>query len=326
MNLSKQRDYYFDNAKLILMLFVVTGHFIEPTINKSEETKMIFMFLYLFHMPAFIFISGYFSKTDLKISTIKKITFRFLLSYIVIQLIFIWYTKFIGLTAYEYTLLQPAYIYWYLFAMFCWNIAIRILVNLKVKLEYILIFSVLASLLAGLNENISWEYSLSRIIVFFPYFMLGYYFKVKGFDTRLTIKGKEIALGFLSLVILVLMLYGNKFNLNWLYCADSYQALHVTWDRGILYRLVLMLIQTIMLFSIFRLIPKEKNGLTSLGGNTLSIYILHGFVVKYLVSIHYYDEMNIVKYILLFIFSIITLLGLSQVTFPRNNNKKSRYN
>lgn len=58
----KERDYLFDNYKVFLIFLVVIGHFIEPSYTNNEFLYTLKWFIFSFHMPAFIFISGYFSK------------------------------------------------------------------------------------------------------------------------------------------------------------------------------------------------------------------------------------------------------------------------
>ena len=56
------RVYFFDNLKYVLILLVILGHLFEIYYDKSHVMKAGFNFIYLFHMPLFIWISGYFSK------------------------------------------------------------------------------------------------------------------------------------------------------------------------------------------------------------------------------------------------------------------------
>ena len=58
----KQRDYLYDNYKAFLIFLVVIGHFIEPAYTNNEFLYTLKWFIFAFHMPAFIFISGYFFK------------------------------------------------------------------------------------------------------------------------------------------------------------------------------------------------------------------------------------------------------------------------
>lgn len=64
------REYLFDNYKVLLILLVVIGHFIDPCCEKNPYLYELKWAIVAFHMPAFIFISGYFSK---QIPSVKKL-------------------------------------------------------------------------------------------------------------------------------------------------------------------------------------------------------------------------------------------------------------
>lgn len=56
-----KRNYSLDIFKGVLIFLVVFGHFLLP-VKEREYTlfNKLFFFIYSFHMPAFIFLSGYF--------------------------------------------------------------------------------------------------------------------------------------------------------------------------------------------------------------------------------------------------------------------------
>ena len=58
----KERDYGFDNSKLILIILVVFAHLLEISTKNYGSNNDIYRVIYSFHMPAFVFITGYFSK------------------------------------------------------------------------------------------------------------------------------------------------------------------------------------------------------------------------------------------------------------------------
>ena len=60
----KQRIAYWDNLKYLMILFVVVGHFILENNSgiSSPFYNSLSAFIYLFHIPVFFFISGYFFK------------------------------------------------------------------------------------------------------------------------------------------------------------------------------------------------------------------------------------------------------------------------
>lgn len=60
----KKRDQSFDFIKGFLIICVVLGHVIQYYTNDNGwSTNPVFLFIYTFHMPLFIFISGYFSES-----------------------------------------------------------------------------------------------------------------------------------------------------------------------------------------------------------------------------------------------------------------------
>lgn len=66
----KKRDVYWDSLKFFLIALVVIGHFTELNNPVGSINRVIFNFIYLFHMPLFVFVSGRFShmKNNKKIS------------------------------------------------------------------------------------------------------------------------------------------------------------------------------------------------------------------------------------------------------------------
>ncbi|MBR1731122.1 MAG: hypothetical protein IJ725_01645, partial [Ruminococcus sp.] len=85
----KERDYLWDNIKALLIFFVVAGHVLEMNPLHTDLAVNIDLFIYSFHMPAFVFASGFFAKrycTDGKVRAEKAGTV--LAYYIVFQLLF----------------------------------------------------------------------------------------------------------------------------------------------------------------------------------------------------------------------------------------------
>ena len=79
------RNYHIDNIKGILIILVVCGHLIS-TLQDTNSTFAIGIrtLIYFFHMPGFIFMSGYLAKGFLK----KEYKGEKLLSYAWLYLIF----------------------------------------------------------------------------------------------------------------------------------------------------------------------------------------------------------------------------------------------
>lgn len=68
----KQRIALWDNLKFFLVTCVVIGHFADQFTDVSYVYDSIFLFIYSFHIPLFIFISGIFHKS---VNTTEKAIF-----------------------------------------------------------------------------------------------------------------------------------------------------------------------------------------------------------------------------------------------------------
>lgn len=78
----KQRILFIDNLKCFAIFCVVLGHALQYTSGKYLEDNFVFNFIYTFHMPLFMMMSGYFFRTSLNLglwSFVEKKTMQLLL-------------------------------------------------------------------------------------------------------------------------------------------------------------------------------------------------------------------------------------------------------
>ena len=161
----KNRISLWDNIKFLLIVLVVIGHFADALINDSNAFKSLYVFIYAFHMPLFIFISGLFFKPKdvtskclmyISIGFALKIT-NFLVKY------------FLGLNP-SFSILSDGGIPWFMFAIAIFTLLAYIL--RKHNKTYILFFSILLACFAGYDKEIGDFLYLSRIIIFFPFLFI----------------------------------------------------------------------------------------------------------------------------------------------------------
>lgn len=118
-------------------------------------------------MPVFAVISGYFAKFK-PISIIKRNLIPYLLLH-TIELLLERNNSDLQFTT-------PCWTLWYLLALAVWKSLIPFIENeSEVKSLIILSVSVTMGLLVGFDDTVGYYLSVSRIIVFFPYFVFGYY-------------------------------------------------------------------------------------------------------------------------------------------------------
>ncbi len=77
-----KRDAYYDNLKFWLITIVVVGHFVEFYINQNDVCKWLWYYIYIFHMPLFIFVTALFLKTQLIVNLSELIKFFRTLLYV----------------------------------------------------------------------------------------------------------------------------------------------------------------------------------------------------------------------------------------------------
>ncbi|MDY3799740.1 MAG: acyltransferase family protein, partial [Eggerthellaceae bacterium] len=191
------RDIRFDNYKGILITLVVIGHFLWGY-RDIELYRQVCLAIYLFHMPAFVLISGYFSKPTIKAVSICQLLVSF---FIVNTLMMVFSVLVLGA---DIHLLSPYYSCWYLLALVAWRLLLPAATSVKSPL-LMMVLSVLLAISVGFCDEITNEFALSRIISFFPFFLLGYYLRNEeglagGFTRLMNWPGAKV-LGFLVFIL-----------------------------------------------------------------------------------------------------------------------------
>ncbi len=213
-NPGKQRNEFIDILKGFTIYLVVLGHALQHG-NGSEFLEKrdffddsLYQFIYSFHMPLFMLISGYFFNYSLGKRSYKTIILSRLR---VLILPIISWNAIYYFAHYIYNFQNISFLYelkhyissvfmsfWFLWAVF-WNSLVLIIVRKYLKdnpIVYILIFIVLLF--------IPDSYNLSLYKFMYPYYVIGYYFnKINGLDLLKKLKVNQISQTFLVGVVFV---------------------------------------------------------------------------------------------------------------------------
>lgn len=274
----KQRDYYFDNAKFILIFFVVFGHFIQSFINDNQNIYTLYKVIYTFHMPAFILISGFFAKGIAEKGYIKKYAKKLIIPYLIFQLVYsIFYYFLYGKSTFAVEPLTPHWSLWFLISLFFWNIFL--LAFVKLKPIHGILLSFILGLAIGMIDWTSSYLSLTRTFVFFPLFLIGFYMKKDHFASVKTKKATILAIVIFTIVFIGFHLFPTV-NYQWLFGSKSYEALGEGYFIGMAIRLFFYLLSFLMIFCFFACVPKKEYFFTKFGKSTLYVYLLHGFFIR----------------------------------------------
>ena len=314
----KVRLYIFDNFKGILIFMVVFAHFLfdYSSIHLNSLSRKIVVFIYSFHMQAFIFISGYFS-TDNSIKLINAI--KLLILYYIFNFSFslflFYYLNF------SINFLEPQNSYWYLLSLFTWRISIKFISDL----QFIFIISVIIALLEGYWDCFTNVLSIERTIAFFPYFIAGYKMqKINKFIKFLIFKKGNIKY-YLYIISFICISYFTFLFINKNIISNSVLLMkRYRINNGIKERLFLMIISSIMILFFLLIIPNIKIlFLSKIGKNSLYIFLFHRiftFITQKNLFIHQKFSNYIITYS--FIFSLINcnsiLNGIHKNFFNKN--------
>ncbi|MBO5292387.1 MAG: acyltransferase family protein [Lachnospiraceae bacterium] len=280
--IKKERICLFDNLKALLILFVVFGHALEALL-KDSHAEFLYMLIYSFHMPLFAFCSGFFAKYDP--ARIKK---NLMYPFFVFQGLYLLFDHFCLKQDAVLTLTKPYWLMWYLFAMIIWEMVLPFVDSdsLPRQLSNLALFTVLG-ILAGYDKTIGYYMSLSRILVYFPFFLAAYYVRRQKLLEGLLTFAKSRSGRILSLLSVLGMtgyiaLHQNQYKVSWLYGSIAY----ADGEYDALFRLQLYLFAMLWLLFLAAFVPNRRTVLTGIGENSLYIYLLHGFIIKYANHIH----------------------------------------
>ncbi|OES43780.1 acyltransferase family protein [Domibacillus iocasae] len=276
----KKRDDYFDNVRFFLIFLVVFGHLMRPYVYDSPLIYAFYMTIYSFHMPAFIFISGFFAKGILRPGYLKKIAGKLLIPLVTFQIVYsIFYFWIEHEEALSVSLLIPEWSLWFLLSLFFWHVLLFGVVKWLKKPLLALAVSIAAGLLIGLVHESLTVLSIGRTFMFFPFFLAGYYAKKEWFQPLFRFSTRILLLCFT--VGLFIYFYANTYiQIEWLFGSISYAGLGAEPLKGLFWRTLVYVINIVMIAFILSIVPRKNFFFTSWGRNTLYVYLLHGFFVQ----------------------------------------------
>ncbi|MBQ8704380.1 MAG: acyltransferase family protein [Bacteroidales bacterium] len=272
-----KRDTYWDTLKFLLIFLVVLGHFPGPFRVESANTILV-NFVYLFHMPLFIFISGRFSVLRDRTKYRRAIA-RILETFLVFHTI-----KYIGghwgamsFTSY----LHPTWTMWYLLSLAFWRIMVYVVPERIMRRKDILLpMSIAISLLAGFAP-LSTHLSFQRTMAFLPFFLLGYY--SNDFDLRARLRKIPlwVAVGTLLSAFAMVCIFFSHTNLTTdvLHASIPYRNNHAAF---LCFARALFLVSgTVLSVAVMRLV--SGNEIVALWGRrTMFVYVAHSFAITFI--------------------------------------------
>lgn len=294
----RPRISLWDNARFVLIVLVVVGHLISTVRTNDAFTFGLYAYIYLFHMPAMILLSGYFSRAEVTPKAVKAT-----LQLVAVWLLWegIWMLIHFGVEGDgpgQKFLVSPAWTLWFLVSL----ATMRIVLPYILKVRHPLLLSVVIALVSGFSPAIGTEFSAARTLSFLPFFVLGWMAKDRGWLSGDWFVKPKAGLRAAAWALLAAVAAGFAIVSNlrktwridtWLTWRDDDAWLleHAPIDgweaptellgtfAGLSITLLLLVVAAAMTFALLIVAPRGQSILTVWGARTLYVYLLHAPIV-----------------------------------------------
>lgn len=257
------------------MFLVVLGHMCKSGKAASVATEWIFSF----HMPLFVFISGYFTKiTDKKKYLTGILNFAETLMVFTLIHVAIIYIKGQNLSVYE-LLLCPRWTLWYLLSLIWWRLMLYYTPSsIRDNHKKLIVVSLVLCLAMGWIP-LGYELSFQRTFAFFPFFVIGYVIGRKNEG----IKKHRVYLQFAFLVAIAIVFYviPIKLTSSFFQCRSYYIGPSSSPFLNFAFRGGWLFLAGCMSYCFLSLVPRKVYRWTYLGQLTLFIYMYHAVILSW---------------------------------------------
>ncbi len=273
----KQRIAYLDNARYWVMLLVVIGHSLTELVV-MDSARGVYTWIYAFHMPLFILISGYTARHYVgDLHQIRRLIGTLVVPYLLVELSLQLITRHYDGHPDRLMVLSPQWVGWFMAALIIWRLTTPIWRALK----YPITTSIVISLASGLIE-IPNALALHKTIAFLPFYVIGLHMSRERF-LRLGAWNLRVAsAAFLGLTFVICQFVRFPSSSQWLLWKNSYAEMEVDPGEGLAIRAGLLLLGLAMTAAALSLVPRRRSWTTAQGERTFYCYLLHGFVIIWL--------------------------------------------
>ena len=283
--MTSERIALWDNARFLAIVLVVLGHGLTKMVPQTPEAFVLYVSIYLFHIPLFVFLSGYFAKADAPTSErIRGTLVDLVLPYVILEII---WSMIHSVQAGEFLFnpLRPSWTLWFLLSLATW----RILLPYIAELPAPLLVSVVIAALSG-YWSVDQTLSISRTLAFLPFFVVGWqvrqttladkWLSLSSSSVWLVRAGAIVVFGATAIIVQVPQPLWRDIGLRTFLTADkSYLevGLDQWWAGGV--RLGLFAIAILLVAAFLALVPRRNLWITQLGAGTMTVYVLHSFIL-----------------------------------------------
>jgi len=272
----KVRDPWFDNAKMALVLLVVVGH-AWTLLPHTGLNDHLYDFLYAWHVPAFVFVTGYLSRSfTWAPRRMWQLVSTVVVPYVLFECALALFRIYVGGERLEDLFSDPHWPMWYLSALFFWRLVTPVFTWLPSAVA--IGAAVAISLLAGLYAGDTLD--MARILGLLPFFVLGLTATPERLERLREPWVRQAGLCVFLAIAVATTWTDTLAQTEWLYYRSQYAELDVSDTRALVTRAVLLLIGVLGAWSFLAMVPRIGGWFTRMGAATLVVYLFHGFAIK----------------------------------------------
>ena len=281
------RDPWLDNVKMVLVTVVVIGHAL-VMVPDDGPNGHIYDFVYAWHIPAFVLVTGYLSRGfEWNRRYLWSLFCTVAVPYLLFELLMMSYRTHRGGEDIGAPMwLNPHWPMWYLAGVFLWRLATPLL---KRHWASIPVTVALSLVFPTIGADWTWYLDLNRVVGFLPFFTIGLFLSpavLRELRSRTAaIAGGAVLLGLWWLV-------GHAqgwLSTRWLYYSFPYDSVDTTPEQGPWVRLALLAVSAVAALAVLALVPRRRTRFTDLGAATMVVYLVHGFAIRELGYLGYDD-------------------------------------
>ncbi|WP_068775669.1 acyltransferase family protein [Paenibacillus sp. FJAT-26967] len=276
---------YFTNVRFFLILLVVLVNLLTALPGLPDAAQALVAGIFTFHLPVFVLVTGFFTKkfweTPDAAAGLLRIGLQYLFFQTVYSLLDLFWLKTPGM---EHSFWLPYWMLWFLTAHLGWKL---LLVPFR-KLKHPIAAAVLLGVAAGcLPADAGAWMGITRMLVFFPFFLAGYYWREGGKAPQPAAVRRLLKAGAALLLLALPVLWqaaGAEAAAEWLAGGTAYADLGVPAYAGAAMRLAFYAAQAAASAAFLQLLPRTESRVTVLGGRTVYVFLLHGAAIKLLAA------------------------------------------
>lgn len=275
---AQARDPFWDNAKFIAIVLVVIGHALGPVFG-TAPAGAISWWIYIFHMPAFVFIAGYLSRGfDYAPRRLEKLVSTILVPYLIFEVIYTLIAKYVSgqdIGFGSLTPFDPIWLNWFLAALFIW----RLSTGFWRRVRWPFTISVLICLAVGV-VNVGEDLDLTRTLSFLPFFVAGLVVRPAHLELLRRRRVRIAAGAVLAAMFVFAWFAADRLSMEWLYWRSTLVERDTSLLLGTVLRVGFLAFCAAGVAAFLAVVPRRRTWFTALGEGTVYCYLLHGLLTR----------------------------------------------